>query len=112
MLRLRISGRGMSQQFDHASGPIEFGRGPQHDTTKRCVIPDDMRVSRDHMRVVELAGGRISVENLSRSNPIQLTDSAIAPGASRELDLPARLGIGETWIVAEAAVAEAVPSDS
>jgi adenylate cyclase len=96
MLRFRLSNKREQQEFDHLHGPIEFGRGGQRNHTPRCVI-QDLYVSKDHVHVLELDGGRVRVENLSQRNSIRLGDnSAIAVGASRELGPPVRLTVGET----------------
>ncbi len=98
MLRFAISNKREQQQFEHAGGPIEFGRGAQRNNVPRCVI-QDLYVSKDHVRVDELDGGRVRVENLSQRNSIRLADnSVIAVGQSRELDTPTRLVVGETAV--------------
>ncbi len=88
------------QRLEHAGGPLEFGRGPQQEC-KRVVI-DDMFVSRDQLRIAELPGGQVRLENLSSRNPIELANgAAIASQQSRELPLPVRLSVGKTRIVVE-----------
>ena len=39
MLRFQIIGKRERQTLEHASGPIEFGRGPQRENIARCVVP-------------------------------------------------------------------------
>jgi adenylate cyclase len=103
MLRFQVSNRRESQEFDHQSGPIEFGRGPKANAYPRCVI-QDLSVSRNHMRLEELSGGRLRVENLSEKNPIRLADEGILdPLQSVEVTLPLRLALGETLVEVEAA---------
>jgi len=98
MLRIQVSNRRESQQFEHASGPIEFGRGPKAGAVSRCVI-QDLSVSRNHMRAEEVADGRLRVENLSEKNSIRLADDSIVyPLEKREVELPTRLLLGETLI--------------
>src|SRR5260221_14047246 len=81
MLRFHISNKWERQQVDHASGPIEFGRGPKRGNAKRFVIKDDLCVSRDHVRVEETSQGRVRVDNLSTRNPIlQIGSNALPPG--------------------------------
>jgi adenylate cyclase len=98
MLRFAISNKREQQQFEHAEGPIEFGRGAQRNDIPRCVI-QDLYVSKDHVRVDELTGGRVRVENLSARNSIRLADNSVIPvGQSRDLDTPTRVVVGETAI--------------
>jgi adenylate cyclase len=96
MLRFRLSNRRERQEFEHPHGPIEFGRGGQRHNIPRCVI-QDLYVSKDHLHVLERDDGRVYVENLSQRNSIRLDDnSVIATGASRDLDPPVHLTVGET----------------
>src|SRR5262245_42669841 len=101
MLRFQISDKRERQRIDHPVGPIEFGRGPKRQNIARLVI-EDLRVSRDHLRVEELPQGHVRLENLSQRNPIRLADgSTISPGESRELPLPARVAVIDTLIEIE-----------
>jgi adenylate cyclase len=103
MLRIEVSNKRERQQFEHPAGPLEFGRGGPRNGVPRCTV-QDLYVSKDHVRVLELDGGRVRVENLSQRNSIRLADnSVIATGAARELDTPAQLTVGETTIRIEAA---------
>src|SRR5207244_1566619 len=96
MLRFQLSNRRERHEFEHVSGPIEFGRGGQRNGVPRCVI-QDLYVSKDHVHVLELEGGRVRIENLSARNSIRLHDnSVIATGASRDLQTPVYLTVGET----------------
>src|SRR5438132_2239391 len=113
MLQFHVSNKREQQQFEPAAGPIEFGRGPRRDQAPRCVIHDDLYVSKDHVRVEELPGSQLRIENLSARNPIWLGDnSTIAPGDHRELTLPARLTVGETVIAIDPAADDHVKPDS
>jgi adenylate cyclase len=104
MLRFVIANKQERRQLEHAAGPIEFGRGPPRDDTARCVVQDPF-MSRDHVHVQEVDGGRVHVGNLSQRNAIRLADGAVIPtGGSRELITPARLLVGETVIDVEAVV--------
>ncbi|MGH9676583.1 MAG: adenylate/guanylate cyclase domain-containing protein, partial [Candidatus Acidiferrum sp.] len=67
MLRIAITNKREHQEFDHPSGPLEFGRGAQRSNIPRCVI-QDLYVSKDHVRIDEILGGRLRVENLSQRN--------------------------------------------
>jgi adenylate cyclase len=98
MLAISVTNGKQNKQFEHGAGPLEFGRiarGP----TPRLVI-DDGFVSRDHVRVEELPGGRLAVTNLSARNPILLADGAeITANQTRELILPTSFIVGQTSIV-------------
>ena len=99
MLLFQVSNKCTRQQFEHADGPIEFGRGPRREPTARCVIQEDLYVSKDHVRIEESGGGKVNIENLSARNPIWLADNtSLTPGSKSSLDLPIRLTVGETLI--------------
>src|SRR5947207_683576 len=101
MLRFRLSNKRERHEFEHVSGPIEFGRGGQRNGVPRCVI-QDLYVSKDHVHVLELEGGRVRVKNLSTRNSIRLADNTIiAIGDSRDLPMPVRLTVGETSLSIE-----------
>ncbi len=98
MLRFRVYNRQERQEVEHPSGPIEFGRGGPRNNVPRCII-QDLYVSKDHIRVVELENGKVRVENLSQRNSIRLADnSVIATGSSREVTTPIHLTVGETTL--------------
>jgi signal transduction histidine kinase len=104
MLRCHVSNERDRQQLEHDRGPLEFGRGPKRNDIARCVIHDPY-VSKDHVRVWELPDGRLRVENLSQKAPIWLSaNSSILPGGSFDLELPARLNVGDSIIDIEAAL--------
>jgi adenylate cyclase len=103
MLHVQVSNRRETQRFDHAAGPIEFGRGPRANAHPRCVI-QDLSVSRNHMRLEELPAGKVRVENLSEKSPIRLGDGGVVePLAAHEAPLPLRLTLGETLVELERA---------
>src|SRR5262245_19298060 len=111
MLRFEVSNERERQTLEHSSGPIEFGRGPRRNAIPRCTIWDAY-VSKDHVRVEEMPDGRVRVENLSQKQPILLdAQPAVPPGGLRELDLPARLVIGDTTVLAESVLVESVRVD-
>src|SRR5438132_10633038 len=113
MLQIHVSNARERQQFEHAMGPLEFGRGPKREPTPRCVIQDDLYVSKDHVRIEELPGSRTRIENLSQRNPIWLADSTtIAPTSCRDVILPARLTVGETVIAIDAGPEDPVKAES
>jgi signal transduction histidine kinase len=101
MLRCYVSNERERQQLEHHAGPLEFGRGPRRDDVPRVVVRDPY-VSKDHVRIEELPGERLRVENLSQKQPIWLSaSSSILPGGHFELPLPTRLAVGDTVIDVE-----------
>lgn len=101
MLRFRVWNKVERQEIEHLSGPLEFGRGPARNDVPRCVL-QDLYVSKDHIRVLELEDGRVRIENLSQRNSIRLADgSVIAIGATREVIPPVHLAVGETTVEIE-----------
>ena len=54
MLLLHIKGPNGEQNFEHASGPLEIGRGSPRGGAARCVILD-IFVSKDQARLEEQA---------------------------------------------------------
>lgn len=111
MLRINVHNSNQRGQLTHAAGPLEFGRGPQRQSPRYCIL--DPTVSKDQLRVEPLDEGRLAVCNLSRKNHITLDDGErIPPGGTRVLDLPARLCAGRTWIEIEADATDLVTPDS
>ncbi|HEY7315386.1 MAG TPA: adenylate/guanylate cyclase domain-containing protein [Gemmataceae bacterium] len=101
MLRFRVWNKLERQEIEHLSGPIEFGRGGQREDVPRCII-QDLYVSKDHIRVLELEDGRVRIDNLSQRNSIRLADGGtIATGASRVVKPPVHLTVGETTVEIE-----------
>jgi adenylate cyclase len=95
MLRFRLRNDRQAEEFEHAAGPIEFGRGgPQNNVPRRVI--QDQYVSGNHVSVLELPDGRINVTNLSARNNIRLADGVIPVGGTRQLPVPVRLTVGET----------------
>src|SRR5262245_65420387 len=98
MLRFVVTNKRERQNFEHLTGPIEFGRGPERDNIARCVVNDGY-VSKDHVRVEEADPGQVQIDNLSTRNSIRLPDnSVIDKGESRKVKAPVRLTVGETLI--------------
>ena len=62
LLKFSVINERQQRQFTHAGGPLELGRGPRRDM-ERFVV-EDRFVSRDQLRVEELAPGRIRLELL------------------------------------------------
>lgn len=101
MLRCCVTNEREKQEIDHASGPLELGRGVKRGDVARCIIQDPY-VSKDHVRIEETADGRIRVENLSQKQPIWLSPTVnIQPGHKQDLSLPTRLTVGDTHIDVE-----------
>src|SRR5208283_2926678 len=95
MLRIAVTNSAQNSQLDHPAGPLEFGRGPQR-YLPRCIIQDNF-VSRDHLRVEELPGGRVRLYNLSSKSEVGFPDgTCIEPGQITERNLPLQLIVGET----------------
>lgn len=95
MLHIRLSGPQRSYEFDHAEGPIEFGRGPQRSLPRQVV--DDPFVSRDQLVVEELAESMLRLENLSGHVPIDICDDRpLDLHGERVVKLPVQLRLGKT----------------
>ncbi len=97
MITVIVTGPQQNLQLHHESGPLEFGRGAQRQLPR--VLIEDPYASRDHLRVEELADGRVRVENLSGSKAVILNDGPTLPtGATQVLRLPLRLTVGRTTV--------------
>jgi adenylate cyclase len=79
------------EEFQHAAGPLEVGRGPSSKGISRLEVRDN-QVSRDQLRLEERAGGMIELENLSLRNPVSIAGQRmLGIGERRELRLPVLL---------------------
>ncbi|MDB5307493.1 MAG: hypothetical protein JWO38_1695 [Gemmataceae bacterium] len=108
MLTLTVTNKLETQQLSLPAGPIELGRGPARDGLKRVVVRDAF-VSRDHLRLEELPGGRVRILNLSAKAPVAIDNhSLLNPGTDCEYPLPVRLGVGETIVDVDAPEPELV----
>ncbi|NLF69190.1 MAG: GAF domain-containing protein [Candidatus Anammoximicrobium sp.] len=97
MLVVTVNNMGQSVRIQHRDGPLEFGR--RETPENRRVVIHDPFVSRDHLRILERAHGRVLVECLSKTKPAALAHGeSLQPGESRELLLPTWLQIGYTRI--------------
>lgn len=96
MLKIEIQNAKQKASFV-ATGVLEIGRGPKREVPRFQV--DDPCLSRDQVRIEEMAGGRIRLENLSSSQLIVLNDDQTIPsGVAHTLTLPQTLTAGETRI--------------
>lgn len=103
MLVVTVNNMGQSVRVEHRDGPLELGRR-ERPGKPRIVIHDPF-VSRDHLRILPRAQGRVLVECLSETKPVALGNGeSLQPGESRELTLPAWLQIGYTRIDLSAGV--------
>jgi adenylate cyclase len=101
MLRFRVKNKNEYQEFQHLGGSIEFGRAGQQDDIPRCVLTDRY-VSAHHLSILELEGGRVRVQNLSKTNAVHIRDHpSLAIQQSCELSLPVYLTVGETQVEIE-----------
>ena len=103
MLRIFVSNRIESFQFDHPEGPLEFGRVQNQDQdVRKGVTRRDLKddyASAKHLRVLETSANKVRLENLSKRVPITIADgTTIEVGGSCEVSLPARLHVGQTMI--------------
>jgi len=98
-LHIEVANAAQRTEFDHPSGPLEFGRGPQREVS-RCVIAGDQSVSRDQLRVEALADGRLRLENLSANTPVIVDGQSdpIIHLQARDIALPAAVTVGRTRI--------------
>ena len=100
-LRIQVDSECQHCDFEHLSGSLEFGRGPQREAM-RCLI-NDPNCSRDQLLVKELPDGCVRVENLSRRIAVAaIGQDTIEVGQIRELSLPIGLQAGKTRILISA----------
>src|SRR5271168_3538717 len=102
MLQIETTYQGNRQQAEHASGPLELGRGPMRGPAPRLTIPDPY-VSKDQVRLEQVAADLVRIDNLSQRQPIIFeTLAALAPGNQQTYLLPLRFQIGETSVEVKA----------
>jgi signal transduction histidine kinase len=98
MLAVTVANKAENQRLTHKAGPLEIGRGPARDGIARIVLRDAF-VSRDHVRIEGLPGGKVRVANLSTKAPVTVDHhSLLNPGTDCDFILPVRLGVGETVV--------------
>ncbi len=111
MISIQISNKKQNQRFEHSGGPIEFGRGARR-TVERFVL-QDIFASRDHVRLEELPGERVRVENLSLKQEVTFGDGKTLPtGGSKEVELPLRLTVGQTNVEVEWVPEDAIEKET
>jgi adenylate cyclase len=111
MLWISVTEETATTRLEHPAGPIEFGRGPAREA-RRFTFKDPY-ASWNHLRVEELADGRIRVENLSRTKVVWLANGAsIAVGSNQELEAPLTLITGHTTIEVARAGEEPIDESS
>lgn len=98
MIRVHVRNQRVNRSFVHPSGPLEFGRLPTSGSISRFVLFDDA-ASRCHLRIQELDGGRVRLENISQRTAVALAGAPPLPvGAMRELELPVLATVGQTSV--------------
>ncbi|MDR3638646.1 MAG: adenylate/guanylate cyclase domain-containing protein [Isosphaeraceae bacterium] len=102
MLLAYVSHKNHTEKVVIERGSLVIGRNPQGPTPRK-VLPDPF-VSGDHLRIEELPGGRIRLENLSRKVTVNLASGEVLlPGDLREVMPPVRMTLGETVLQLEGA---------
>lgn len=95
MLKVKISNERQNDEVTIEDRAFEFGRGPKRKLDRFCIL--DSFVSRDQLRLYQLASGQYCVENLGTTllinDRIQLVE-----GESQKLELPCRINIGFTTL--------------
>lgn len=86
------------REFNHPAGPLVFGRSAGTGVTPHCRI-NDRYVSKDHLRLTELAPGRVLLENLSATNPVRIGQETLGVAAHLEKTLPLSVVLGETEVL-------------
>jgi signal transduction histidine kinase len=108
MFSVTVSNKLETQQLTHNRGPLELGRGPARDGAARVIVKDAF-VSRDHVRLEGVPGGKVRIVNLSTKAPVMIDNhSLLNPGTDCEYPLPVRLGVGETVIDVDPAEPEVI----
>jgi adenylate cyclase len=113
MLCIRLTNDKQQHQLEHAEGPIEFGRGrPTPGGPRRFQVEDNF-MSRDQLRLQEVAEGSVRVENLSTKISVVLPDgSTIPPGGHRDLYPPLSLTAGRTLLEVESGGSDSFDKES
>jgi hypothetical protein len=96
MLYGEVTNDRQRQQFQHGAGPLNFGRLALENIAS--VVIDDSHVSRDQLRIEELDGNRVKLDNRGRSTVFFRDGAKLTPSESCELPLPLHITIGQTVI--------------
>lgn len=111
MLFIRILNERQHEQYAHAEGVLQIGRGPTRPGPRR-VVRDDF-VSRDQLLIEEMPGGNVRLENVSQRRHIDLGDGRkLLTGQSVEVPVPVYLRVGRTDIEIEAETSNDVDTQS
>jgi len=95
MLIFTLANERQRKQIHHQTGPIVFGRLQQGSGAR--IVVDDPYTSRDQLRIEELPGGDVQVQNLG--SPVTLADGAkLSSQESRRFTPPVRLIFGRTTL--------------
>lgn len=96
MLYGTVTNERQRQHFQHAEGPLEFGRLPTTDMA--CVVIDDTHVSRHQLRVEEISDKQVRLENVGRSTVFFRDGTRLAPNESDARGVPIHLTVGHSVI--------------
>jgi adenylate cyclase len=97
MLAISVINKEQNESLEHGQGPLELGRGPQRHVPRFVV--HDHYVSRNQLLVEELSDGRVRMDNLSQTRPVQLDNGIkIDVGETCQVLPPIRLVVGLTTI--------------
>ncbi len=96
MLQFTVTNERQRRNFTHDSGPMHFGRNAEGQ--EKYFAINDQYVSRDQLKIEELPGGEITVENRGRNAVVLIDQTEVPQGQFRKQKLPTRLVVGETVI--------------
>ena len=95
MLIFTLANERQRRQIHHQEGPIEFGRLQQGHCAR--VVVDDPYTSRDQLRVEEIAGGEVRLQNLGAT--VTLPDGSQLNGSeARPFQPPIRVVFGRSTL--------------
>jgi serine phosphatase RsbU (regulator of sigma subunit) len=110
MLSILVSYEQKILHYKHEGGPIELGRGPQRELPRVPLFLEDLHTSRDQLRVEELPGGRVRLQNLSKADQhrsgVTVTLNGahpLLPQAVWEGPLPVKATVGQKTAITLAA---------
>jgi hypothetical protein len=96
MLYGTVTNERQRQHFQHPSGTLDFGRLPS--TESACVVIDDTHVSRQQLRVEEVADRKVRLENTGRSTVFFRDGTRLGPQESDDREMPIHLTVGHSVI--------------